>query len=286
MAHVNIKEILKDARRRKYGVANLYGGSVEQVLGQVRAAEIKKAPLILCYNHELCPSIPAEIGVPLIVKAAEYAKVPVATILDHGSELDLIIKTIHYGISGVMFDGSDLPYEENIKRTQEIVKIAHPLGVSVEAGVGQVGGSSIELGKESDIKNVMTDPDEAVDFVKRTNVDALDISFGNTHGVYKGIPMLDFERIKTIANAVDIPLVMHGGSGLDDSEYQLLIDCGISKFHFYTSIARREAMYIRDKALKADENDLITHKFMKWRIEFYTNETMKLMDLLKCSGME
>ena len=101
MSHVNISEILEDCRTKNYGVANLWGGNVEQLIGQIKAAEIKKSPLIICYNHGLCPMLPIEIGVPLIMNAARYAKTPVATILDHGSNIDIIMEAIHYGISTV-----------------------------------------------------------------------------------------------------------------------------------------------------------------------------------------
>ena len=165
------------------------------------------------------------------------------------------------------------------------MKSARPLGVSVEAEVGSVGGSALETAGMYDIKNILTDPDEALDFAERTNVDALAISFGNSHGKYKGTPMLDYDRVKKISELVDIPLVMHGASGLNDSEYKRLIECGISKINFYTAIARKEAQNIREKTMNADEDILVTHNLMKWNIEFHTQETMKLMDLLKSSGM-
>ncbi|NJN96248.1 MAG: class II fructose-bisphosphate aldolase, partial [Anaerolineales bacterium] len=146
MPLVSAKEILIDARARKYGIPSLLAGNLEMVLGQVRAAEAENAPLLLAFNQGVTPQIPLEIGVPLMVTAARLATVPVATILDHGHSLEDIVKTIQLGSSSVMFDGSDLPYEENVRQTAEIVRVAHAVGVSVEAELGSIGGSSIELG--------------------------------------------------------------------------------------------------------------------------------------------
>lgn len=113
--------------------------------------------------------------------------------------MDMILKAIEHGISSVMFDGSSLPYEENVRQTKDVVRIAHPKGVSVEGELGAVGGSAIETGGYSDVKSVMTDPDQAQDFVHRTDVDALAISFGNVHGQYRGTPNLDLDRVRRTA---------------------------------------------------------------------------------------
>ena len=283
MAHVTLTEVLRDARQRKYGIPNLWGGSVEKVIGHVRAAEAKRSPLIMCYNHGLCPLLPVEIGVPLIVNAARHAEVPVATILDHGSDFQMILKCIHHGISSVMFDGSALDYEENVRQTAEVARIAHPLRVSVEGELGAVGGSAIETGGYSEAKSVMTDPGQASDFVRRTGVDALAISFGNVHGRYEGTPSLDLDRVRRIAASVDVPLVMHGASGLADRDYAGIIESGISKINYYTAMAVKAAENTRQKTAQACK-DLVCHNLMAWNIEFYIEETNKLLDLLGCSG--
>ena len=133
MAHVTISEILKNTKKEKFGIPCLAGSTLEMIIGIIKAAEDKNSPVIICYNKQLSPEIPIEISMPLIVNAAERSRVPVATILDHGSDFDLILKAIHYGSSSVMFDGSGLPFKENILKTTEIVKIAYALNVSVEA---------------------------------------------------------------------------------------------------------------------------------------------------------
>ena len=283
MSHVNLKTLLRDAQRRKYGVPNLWIGSIDKALGYIQAAESVGSPLCICYNSSLCPDIPVDIGVPLIVNAAEYANVPIATILDHGKDLDTILKCIHHKISSVMFDGSDLPFDENIRRTKEITRIAHVLGVSVEAELGAVGGSSMETGGYEEMSSVMTDPDQVKDFVAQTDVDALAISFGNSHGKYKGEPKLDFERVNKIASLVSIPLVMHGASGIDESDFVKVIDAGISKINYYTSMSIKTGENIRQK-LREDDSDIGCHNLISWNIEFFKRETTRLLTLFRGAG--
>jgi fructose-bisphosphate aldolase class II len=283
MGHVSLVDILIPAREGKYGIPNLWGGSVEKVIGHITAAENRNSPLILCYNHGLCPQLPVEVGVPLIVHAAEHARVPVATILDHGSDMDMILKAIEHGVSSVMFDGSSLPYEDNVFQTRNVARTAHSRGVSVEGELGAVGGSAIETGGYSDVKGVMTDPDQARDFVERTGVDALAISFGNVHGQYRAAPNLDLDRVRRTAELVSIPLVMHGASGLSESDYPRVIASGISKINYYTAMAQKAAQNIKTKAAKSCV-DLVCHNIISWNIEFYKKETQDLLDLLGCSG--
>jgi fructose-bisphosphate aldolase class II len=287
MPLVSAREILTDARARKYGIPSLLAGNVEMILGQVYAAEAENAPLILAFNQGVTPDIPLEIGVPLMVNAARLAKAPVATILDHGHSLEDIVKTIQLGSSSVMFDGSHLPYEENVRQTGEVVRVAHAVGVAVEAELGSVGGSSIELGYTSpttannEPAQYFTDPDLAVDFVQRTGIDALAISFGNVHGIYRGQPRLDLARVRQIYARVNIPLVMHGASGLADHDYGHLIDSGISKINYYTAMARGASQGLKQMLNQADEETMIYHQAIAWGIDYFYRETRKLLSLLR-----
>ena len=181
-----------------------------------------------------------DIGIPLIVNAAEKCKVPVATVLDHGHCLDEIKEAIELGINTVMFDGSLLPYEENIAKTAEIVEYAHARGITVEGELGCITGSAAEA-QSSSIEAVYTDPDQACDFVSRTGVDLLAISFGNSHGLYKGEPVIDLERVKTIFQRIEIPLVMHGASGLKFEIYPAIISAGISKIKLLFRFIQRSS---------------------------------------------
>lgn len=283
MSHVPMKTILEKARAHRYGVPNLWGGSVEQVLGAVAAAEAKRAPLILCYNRGLCPSLPMEIGVPMLVAAAERASVPIATNLDHGEDLDSVLRAIHCGASSVMFDGSSLPYEENVSQTKEVVRVAHALKVTVEGELGSVGGSATEISSYGEASGVMTDPTTVPDFVERTGVDALAVSFGNMHGPYRGDVHLDMQRLRQISTLSAVPLVMHGASGLDRSVYPELIASGISKVNFYTSIARGAASNVKEHLLQGSR-EVAEHNIMAWNIEYYTEQFGLLLDLLGATG--
>jgi fructose-bisphosphate aldolase class II len=283
MPHVTLKEILKNTRERRYGVPCPAGANLEMTIGIIRAAEELKAPVIICYNQQLTPDIPIEMTMPILVNAAKRAKVPVATTLDHGSDFDLIMKSIHYGSSSVMFDGSALPFEENIKRTSEIVNIAHALGVSVEAELGGVGGSAVEAGATSSTESIATVPAEAVEFVKRTGIDALAIAFGNIHGRYKGKPDINLGLVREIANIIDIPLVMHGASGLTFDYYKKIIDSGISKINYFSAMCR--GIYGQMKEfLKTSGEDAFCINTIPMSIDFWYKENKKLLEVLNCAG--
>jgi len=284
MPLVRSKEILVEARRRGYGVPGLLGGNLEMVIGQIRAAEEKGSPLILVFNQQVTPRVPIELGMPLIVNAARRAKVPVATILDHGHSLESILQAIYWGSSSVMFDGSGLPYEENVRQTREVVRVAHALQVCVEAELGSIAGSAVDLenlGPESSL----TDPDVAADFVERTGVDALAISFGNVHGVYRGEPHLDLDRVRKIRSMVGVPLVMHGGSGLAESDYPRIIESGVSKVCYYTAMGIGASNDLRRMLTDAAQGTVVYHDIISRGIGYFYVETKVLLDVLGCSGV-
>jgi len=282
MPHVTLKEILKDARDRHYGIPCLAGVTLEMILGIIRAAQEKQAPIIMCYNKQLASDISIEMVLPVIVKEAEKAQVPIATILDHGSDFEFIMKAIHYGSKAVMFDGSGLPYEENINRTKEVVKVAHSLGVSVEAELGGVGGSVLEVVGTSAIESVFTDVNEAVEFVKRTDIDCLAISFGNVHGKYKGTPSLDLQLVKRISYSLDVPLAMHGASGLDFSDYGLIIDSGISKINYFSAMCLPFYGELV-KFISESPEEAFCIRTIPMTVNFWYEQTKKVLDVLRCS---
>ena len=293
MPLVGIREILTEARERRYGVLSLLAGDLEMVIGQIMAAEEQRAPLILAFNQEVTPKVPMELGIPLMVCAAKNAKVPVATILDHGQSLEFVVKAIHLGSSSVMFDGSTLPYEENVRKTQEVVRVAHAVRVSVEAELGSIAGSAAEgggmLGSSADPEDggpesSFTDPDLAVDFVERTGVDALAISFGNVHGVYRGEPKIDLDRVRKIHSMVDVPLVMHGASGLAAGEYEKIVESGISKVCYYTAMGIGAGNDLRKMLLDAGQDGAVYHEVISRAIDYFCADTKRLMDVVGCSG--
>ena len=281
MSHVTLKEILKYTRKKKYSIPCLAGSTLEMIIGIIKAAEECRSPIIICYNHQLSPDIPIEIAMPLLVSVAEKSRMPVATILDHGSDFKLVIKSIYYGASSVMFDGSGLYFEDNVKCTKEIVKIAHSLGISVEAELGAVGGSAVETSYNRE--SIYTKPGEVTEFVKKTNIDALAISFGNTHGRYQGEPKIDLNLVKNIASLTDVPLVMHGASGLEFNQYKLIVESGISKINYFSAMCSN--MYEKmKKFLEKSGKDAFCIKTIPMSIEFWYEETRKLLEVLNCKG--
>ncbi len=283
MPLVNSKDILAEARRKKYGIPSLLAGNMEMIVGATKAAEMKRAPLILAFNQEVTPGIPLELGLAVAVTAARQASVPVATILDHGHSLEDVVRAIKVGTSSVMFDGSGLSYEENVSQTRQVVELAHAVGVCVEAELGGIAGSSVNIGASGPAAN-LTDPDQAADFVARTGVDVLAISFGNAHGVYQGEPQLDLARVRQIHARVTIPLAMHGASGLADGEYGRIIASGISKVCYYTAMALGASRDLRQMMAAGDERATIYHHLISRSIDYFYADAGRLLDLVGCTG--
>jgi fructose-bisphosphate aldolase class II len=284
MPLVSSKEILVEARNKGYGVPSLLAGNLEMVIGPIMAAEARRSPLILPFNQQVTPKVPMELGIPLAVNAAQRASVPVAVTLDHGQSLEDVVRAIHLGASSVMFDGSRLPYEENAKQTQQVVRVAHAVGVCVEAELGGIGGSSVDL-RDTGSESSFTQPELAVDFVERTGVDGLAISFGNAHGLYRGEPNLDLDRVRRIHALTDVPLVMHGASGLAENQYKKIVESGISKVCYYTAMGVGAANDIRALLTDADPDSTVYHHLISRSIDYFYAHTDRLFELLGCSGV-
>lgn len=277
MSHVRIDHLQRVARRGGYAVPHMLGGTIEMVVGQLRAAEERQSPFALGFAPGVFYMVPIEVGLPMIVAAAHQARIPVATQLEHGHDFDLIVKAIRLGVSSVMFDGSELPYEENVVRTREIVKVAHAFEVAVEAELGYVGGSVFDGVQTPNSR--LTDPEAAQDFVRRTKVDTLAISFGNVHGKYQSLPQLDYERVRKISSLVDIPLVMHGGSGLREDEYRRAIEAGISNIHFYTRVASGVWPELQ-RAAEGDPAVPMYHTLVERTCDHFYREALRVIDML------
>lgn len=265
---VTMKEILEDAKNRKYAVGAFNVPNLESVQAVIAAAEELKVPVILQHAevHENLISM-QEIG-PIMLDYARRASVPVCVHLDHGASFDLCIQAIRLGFTSIMYDASAKSYEENLEETKEIVKIAHAAGVSVEAELGHIFTSSVgggegrgAVGAEDfdSLDDCYTDPATAKNFVEETHVDALAISFGTTHGVYLTEPKLDLNRITEIKRQIDIPFVMHGGSGVSDEDFKTAIKNGITKINYYTYGAMAGGNKIREYVKSAGEGEIFLH---------------------------
>lgn len=234
MALVNTNEMLAKARERAYAAANfdIVDGNI--LRGVMKAAEKRNAPVILAYAEAFEDVSPMEKFAPWMISEAQNAAVPAALHLDHGRTLDYIKKGVDNGFTSVMLDASDKPLEENIKLTKKVVELCAPHNISVESELGHVGGLDGYAYDESD--DGYTVVEEAVRFVKETGVNSLAVSIGTVHGVYRSEPRLNFKRLTELAAALDIPLVLHGGSGLSNEDFKKVIAGGISKVNIYTDL--------------------------------------------------
>lgn len=234
---VNMREMLADARNKGYSVGFFNAVNVEMARAVIETAEELKAPVIIGTAEILLPVTPMERVADYLLPLAENAAVPVAVHYDHGLTFENCLKALSLGFTSVMYDCSTAPYKENLFRVSEMVRICHAMGATVEAELGHVGdneGSGM-LEKPSDF---YTDPATAADFTRETGVDALAVAVGNAHGAYKFPPKLDFERISEIAEKTGLPLVLHGGSGLSDYDFQEAAQRGICKVNIFTDLDR------------------------------------------------
>lgn len=229
---VNMRDLLKDAKKGNYAVGSFSVANMEMVLGVLKAAEELNAPVILQIAEVRLKQSPLELIGPLMVAAAKNAKTPVAVHFDHGKTKEKINQALELGFTSVMFDGSHLPLEENISQTLDIIKAAREYGAAVEAEIGCVGGS--EDGSE-DIAINCTKPEDAVRFAEETGVDALAIAIGNAHGNYKSTPKLRFDILEECARLVSAPLVLHGGTGISPEDFVKCSKTGIKKINIATA---------------------------------------------------
>ena len=234
MALYNMKEILLDAQKRAYGVGYFNAVNLEMIRAYIEAAEELDSPIIIGTAEALLPIAPFEWIVPAMLDAAQRARVPVAVHLDHTYHFNTLMQALRAGFGSIMYDGSRESHEDNLQHSAAIARIAHGMGVGLECELGSVSGLSDEAGHED--KMVYTEPSEAAAFLERTGADFLAVSIGTVHGVYKAEPHLDIPRLKQIRAAVDAPLVLHGGSGLSDADFQNTIAGGIAKINVCTDV--------------------------------------------------
>lgn len=270
---VNLNDVLIPAKAGKYAVGLFNTVNMELARGVFEAAEELKSPVIVGTAEILLPFCPLEELTYLLLPMTKRAAVPVVLHMDHGLSFETCEKALKLGFSSVMYDCSTDTYEENIRKVKEMVQIAHSYGASVEAELGHVGDNTD--GVENNPEDYYTDPEQAKNFVERTGVDALAIAVGTAHGAYKFPPKLDFQRIETIADILDIPLVLHGGSGLSNYDFQEAVRRGISKINIFTDINQAGA----DAAHGFyDEKGGLTH-IIPYEVEAIKRVTMNKMCL-------
>ena len=254
------REILQDAHKNNYAVGAFNVNNMEIVQAIIEAAEETNSPVILQASQGGLSYAGIEYIAELGKLAGRNAKVPVAVHLDHGTDFDQVMLCIRHGFTSVMIDGSRFNLEENIAITNKVIEVAHAVGVSVEAELGKIGGTEDHI--TVDEKDAtFTDPKDAKKFVDETNVDYLAIAVGTAHGPYKGEPKIDFDRIKTIKEITNIPLVLHGSSGVPADSIEKAVSLGINKINIDTDLRIAFAQAIR-QFLKEDPDNIDPRKIL------------------------
>ena len=236
MSLVNPLRFLKKARDRGVAITafNIY--NMETIQAVIEGAAEERSPVIIQVTPRTLKYAGISYVTAMIKAAALEYDIPIAMHLDHCSSYEVFVKCIKYGFTSVMVDGSELPYNENVALAKEVVKFAHALDVAVEAELGHISRTENDFLIKNKGEAKMTDPSVAKNFIEDTGVDTLAVAIGTAHGVYRGEPKLDFERLALIRKTVDVPLVLHGASGLDDESIVRLIKEGVSKINIATDL--------------------------------------------------
>lgn len=237
-----LNDVMKIAEEKKIAVGSFNTPNLEALQAVIEAAEELDLPVIIQFAQCHEPWIPLAMIGPIMVNAAKKSKVPVCVHLDHGETLEYLQQALDMGFTAIMYDGSTLSYEENLENTKRAVAMAAKTGASVEAELGSMGrresGAGDDSGENDDTK-IYTDPHQAKVFVEETGIDALACSFGTTHGIYLTQPKLDFDVVKNVrALTEQIPIVMHGGSGVSREDYRKAIEAGTRKINYFTYMDR------------------------------------------------
>lgn len=270
---VTLKEIYPIAQEKQIAIGAFNVVALENIVAVIETAEKLNVPVILAFaqTHEENRVASLDVLGPIMVMAAKASGVPVAVHLDHGISEAYIEKALKMGFRSVMFDGSSLPFEENVEMTKRVVEMAHRYGASVEGEIGKMAGvtlnhEGITENRQSKRSNY-TDPDQAKRFVEMTGVDCLACSFGTVHGEYFSKPDIDFELVKVLSEAAQVPLVMHGGSGVSHADYKRVIKNGVRKINYFTYMDKagaeginaiyplqyyHEALHVGQKAMQKD----------------------------------
>ncbi|MGI6119734.1 MAG: class II fructose-1,6-bisphosphate aldolase [Desulfosporosinus sp.] len=250
MALVSMIKLLEKAQNEHYAIGAFNCNNMEIIQAIVAAAEAERAPVIIQASQGAMKYAGIEYIVALTKLAVEKASVPIALHLDHGTSFAQVMQCVRNGFSSVMIDGSKYPLEDNIALTNKVIEAVRPLGISIEAELGRIGGTEDDI-TVHDREAMFTDPAEAEYFVQATKVDALAIAIGTAHGQYKGKPELDFARLAKIRERISTPIVLHGSSGVPDDALRKAISLGVCKVNIDTNI--REA-FVRAARQVLEEN--------------------------------
>ncbi|GGD95637.1 class II fructose-1,6-bisphosphate aldolase [Paenibacillus nasutitermitis] len=260
MPLVSMNEFLPKAKANKFAVGQFNMNNLEFAQAIVEAAMEEKSPFIYGVSEGALKYMGIEFTVAIAEAAAKKSGLPIALHLDHGSSFEVAMKCIRAGFSSVMFDGSHYGLEENIELTKQVVKAARAMGVSVEGELGTIGGVEDDLSVD-EADATMAKPEEAIRFYEETGVDCLAIAVGTAHGMYKGEPKIHYDIIQQVADAIPVPVVLHGGSGVPDEAIRLSIAAGVGKINVNTEnqVACTEAIR---QALEASATVIDPRKYL------------------------
>ena len=271
---VNFQTIMKDADEKGYAVPAFNVYNMETVMGIIKAAEEKRAPVIIQFYSRLATTGFSDYLAPIILKAAEMASVPVCMHLDHGAGFEAAAIALKNGATDIMVDFSKLSMEENIENTKKAVDILSAMNIGVEGEIGHIGSAA------DGVPTDYTTVEEAKAFAEKTGVCALAVAVGTAHGKYKQAPKLAIERIKEIKESAKIPLVLHGGSGIPDDQIKLAIEAGIRKINFGTDIC----CSFLDAVFEVDRSIIGIDVFMREPIESVKRFAISKIELLGAAG--
>ena len=277
---VNLETILSDTRERKYAVGLFNCVTLEMTRGIIAAAEELNSPVIIGPGESLLPGATLAEYADMMLGMAKRAKVPVCLHFDHGFSPELVEEAIRLGYTSVMYDCSMLPFEENIRRSREMAAKAHAAGCSLEAEIGHVGSNG--SAEEAINQSIYTQPEEALEFAAGSGCDALAVAIGTAHGVYKEKPKLNLDCLRAIAGACEIPLVLHGCTGMEESIIKDAIKLGVAKINFGTEVRYKYVQHY-EEALKT-----LNHQGHSWKLsQFACNALAEdIKNIIRLSGSE
>ena len=232
------------AKEGRYAIPHFNVWNAEMLMGVIDAAEETRAPIIISFGTGFVGNTSFEDFSAMMVSMANKATVPVITHWDHGRSMEIVQNAYNHGMNSVMRDASAFEFEENIRLTKEVVDYFHPIGIPVEAELGHVGNETVY--EEALAGYQYTNPDQAAEFVERTGCDSLAVAIGNQHGVYSSEPKLNFDVVEKVRDAVSVPLVLHGASGISDADIKTAISLGITKINIHTELCQAAMDAVRE----------------------------------------
>lgn len=278
MKLVPITELLADARKNHYAIGAFNVVNMETVQAVARAAEAEKTPVIIQIWHGDMAHAGGRYISAITKAAAESFSIPLALNLDHGQSYEQVVECINWGFSAVMIDLASNDFYENIKSTRKVVEFAHAKGVSVEAELGQIFDAQSPVSQRN---SALTDPDQAVEFVAKTGVDALAVSIGTAHGMYSSKPVIDFELLEKLVQMVKIPIVVHGGSNNPDEDIVNMVRLGVAKINIGTDLMNAFTQGMRESLASGDPapRDILGHA--RECVEAVTRKKIRLLNTLR-----